>query len=128
MCTARSEAHFSCRATVESSVRALKESATRQEFAVWAYCFMPDHLHLLLEGRSERSSLSPFVKDFKQRTGFEFKTRCRKRLWQPSYYDRVLRRDEDMEVEAEYIFGNPVRRGLVSQFDEYPYLGSFVFD
>jgi putative transposase len=89
---------------------------------------MPDHLHLLLEGRSERSSLPLFVKDFKQRTGFEFKEKWGKRLWQPSYYDRVLRRQDDMEVEARYVFGNPVRRGLVSESGEYPFSGSFVFD
>ena len=48
-------------------------------------------------------------------------------LWQDGYYERVLRRDEDIKEVARYIFENPVRAGLVQSPTEYPYLGSEVW-
>ena len=37
------------------------------------YCFMPDHLHILAEGRDQGSDLKKFISVFKQRTSFNFK-------------------------------------------------------
>jgi putative transposase len=88
---------------------------------------MPDHLHLLLAGE-ENSSLKDFMKIFKQRSGFYFKQRYNAPLWQPSYYDHVSRKEESLEEVARYIFENPVRKGLVDDWREYPLLGSMVFD
>jgi putative transposase len=105
----------------------LQLAASRFRFAVVAYCFMPDHLHLLLAGE-ENSSLKDFMKIFKQRSGFYFKQRYNAPLWQPSYYDHVSRKEESLEEVARYIFENPVRKGLVDDWREYPLLGSMVFD
>jgi len=105
----------------------LQEVASRFKFALIAYCFMPDHLHLLLVG-DETSSLKSFVKIFKQRSGFCFRRQFNIPLWQPSYYDHVLRREESLKKVARYILENPVRKGLVTDFKEYPFLGSMVFD
>jgi hypothetical protein len=38
-----------------------------------------------------------------------------------------LRSDEDVVVVARYIFGNPVRAGLVAEASQYPFSGSFVW-
>ena len=91
-------------------------------FDVLAYCFMPDHLHLLLQG-SPDSKLVAFMQRFKQVTGYEFKRREGRPLWQRSYYDHVLRKDEDKRKLAEYIWYNPVRAGLAANPDEYPLSG-----
>ena len=87
---------------------------------------MPDHLHLLVEG-SEASDLPVFVKDFKQRTGFQYRRARGQSLWQKSYYDHILRTEEDVHGVARYIVGNPVRAGLVAAAKDYPYCGSFVW-
>jgi len=39
-----------------------------------------------------------------------------------------LRSDEDTKNTAKYIFMNPVRKGLVQSFSEYPFSGSFELD
>jgi len=105
----------------------LQQAASQFRFTVIAYCFMPDHLHLLLAGE-EDSSLKDFMKTFKQRSGFYFKQHHNTLLWQPSYYDHVLRKEESLKEVARYIFENPVRKGLVNEWREYPLLGSMVFD
>lgn len=89
---------------------------------VLAYCFMPDHLHLLVQG-SDRSNLIDFMKRFKQLSGFGYKTEAGKQLWQKSYHDHIVRRDEDLEAVAQYIFENPCRAGLVDDLALYPFSG-----
>jgi REP element-mobilizing transposase RayT len=41
-----------------------------ERFAVIAYCFMPDHLHLLVDARSDSSDCLRFIKRAKQFSGF----------------------------------------------------------
>jgi putative transposase len=96
--------------------------------AVPAYCFMPDHVHLVLAAESEWADLRAFVKQFKQKTGFVHSQRYGAPLWQPGYYDRVLRDDEETETVVRYVLANPVRAGLCRTAEEYPYGGSFVYE
>ena len=111
---------------VERGLRVLRSTSAANGFAVLAYCFMPNHVHVLVEG-SEASDLPLFVKDFKQRTGFEYRQARGQSLWQKSYYDHVLRREEAVWDVVRYIVGNPVRAGLVTTAGDHPYSGSFVW-
>jgi REP element-mobilizing transposase RayT len=88
---------------------------------------MPDHVHLLVLGRAESSNLVWFIQRFKQKTAFYFKQASGTSLWQQSFYDRVLRVEEDLVTVALYIFANPVRAGLASSQAEYPLLGGEYF-
>ena len=105
----------------------LEEESAAHSFGIFAYCFMPDHLHLLLLG-NEHSSLVKFIKSFKQKTGFYFKKKSGENLWQKSFYDHILRKSEDLKDTAVYIFNNPVRKGIVDNPRNYPYSGSFMLD
>jgi putative transposase len=111
---------------VESCIETLRSCSERHGFAVLAYCFMPDHLHLLVEGGAG-SDVPQFTKDFKQRTGYAYRRLSEEALWQKSYYDHILRREEDVREAARYIIGNPVRMGLVEAAGDHPYSGSFVW-
>jgi len=88
---------------------------------------MPDHVHLLLGGQ-ENSDLRNYIKAFKQVSAYSFKKEFNDILWQRSYYEHVLRRDEDVEDIALYILNNPVRAGIVQDFKQYPYSGSSLID
>ena len=109
-------------ATVDATLGCLARSCHRYDFSLHAYCFMPDHLHVLVSGRG-RSSLQAFVHHFKQLSGYRYKREHGAHLWQISYYDHVLRRDEDLQALARYIWDNPVREGLVQSRTEYPFSG-----
>lgn len=89
---------------------------------------MPDHLHLLIEGVDSDSDMKKFISSYKQRTGFYYKKETGLRLWQINYYEHVLRREEETTTVAGYIFANPVRKGIVEDFAQYEFLGSFEFD
>jgi putative transposase len=73
----------------------LSRASSESQFSVSAYCFMPDHLHLLVEGLSESSDGRRLVALFKQLSGFHYQHMFRARLWQRYGYERVLRGDED---------------------------------
>lgn len=87
---------------------------------------MPDHAHLLLGGE-DGSDLIRMIKQFKQLTGYRFKKGTGKNLWQKSYYDHILRKEEDVTKVVRYILENPVRKGLVKHPEEYPFSGSLEF-
>ena len=126
-CTHQGNPCFRDEHLVSSTFGTLKEVAQKEAFRIISYCFMPDHLHLLLSG-DETSSLKDFMRDFKQKSSFHFRKISETVLWQRSYHDHVLRKEEDIREVALYIFRNPVRKGLATRIKDYPFLGSEVFD
>jgi putative transposase len=114
-------------ADVVDSVRShFLEQATTFACAIPAYCFMPDHVHLLIEATTENADVPSFVARAKQKSGFDFAARRKHRLWQKGYYERVLRDDEPTTEGIRYIIANPVRAGLVVEPSEYLFWGSGV--
>ncbi len=47
-------------------------------------------------------------------------------LWQPGFFDRILRSDESYAEKWNYVRDNPVRAGLVKTADEWQYQGEIV--
>ena len=123
-CTSRRRSWFVDATIVNVVLEQILQCAEVFGFAVIAYCFMPDHLHLLIEACSDSADAMAFVHQAKQRSGYAFAQRGLERLWQPSYYDHVLRDDEATLSVARYIFENPVRGRLVIAPADYPFSGS----
>jgi REP element-mobilizing transposase RayT len=88
------------------------------------YCFMPDHQHLIITGVNKDSDIWRAVVSYKQKTGFWMSTNNSRIRWQKDFYDHVIRRDESIMVQVTYLLNNPVRKGLVSSWEEYPFIGS----
>jgi putative transposase len=92
---------------------------------LYAYCFMPDHLHLLLSGSSS-TSVFAFDGEIKSRsTRVAWQHGCTGKIWQRRFYDHLLRADEDVG-RVEYILNTPVRKGIVDDWRDYPFSGSTV--
>ncbi len=84
-----------------------------------ACCLMPDHLHWLI---ADAGSMRQLVHSFKSYSTYAARTLGhREKLWQRSYWDHVLRREEDLRQVAEHIVQDPVRSGLVKDASRYPY-------
>ncbi|HUF64907.1 MAG TPA: transposase, partial [Gemmatimonadaceae bacterium] len=64
---------------VDYSLRVLREKADKRGVRVLAYCFMPDHVHLLIHNTG-KSSLIDFIRDFKPMTGYRYMQRVGQRL------------------------------------------------
>jgi putative transposase len=115
-------------ASIVERVRApLLELAREEQFAIPAYCFMPDHTHLLVEGTSLTSDLRRLMNRWKQTTGHTHRRSASERLWQGGYYDHILREDEDRAEVLRYLLQNPIRAGLVSSVEDYPFWGSSIW-
>ena len=95
-------------------------------FTVPAYCVMPDHVHLLVDGLSPTSDFLKFMKSLKIKTSREFAINGGFPLWQKKYFDHILRPKESMDAVAWYIWLNPVRAGLERVPGLYPFAGSFT--
>jgi REP element-mobilizing transposase RayT len=106
----------------------LKVAPTKAEFLVHAYCVMPDHVHVVVEGARDQSDMGKFVKAFKQVTAFYYKQETGERLWQKKYYDHILRGADTLDAVMWYVWLNPVRAGLCADARSYAYSGSFALD
>ena len=106
----------------------LKEKTRNTGMQIYAYCLMPDHVHLLLCPEAG-SDVIRFVQAYKSKT-----TRVywglggHGKFWQRGFYDHILRDEEDVKEVARYVLGNPVRKGLIEDPLEYPFSGSCVFE
>ncbi|MHC8339015.1 REP-associated tyrosine transposase [Pseudomonas sp. HLT2-19-2] len=85
-----------------------------------AWVVMPDHLHWLVE--LHHGTLAELMCRIKSRSSrsINIARQNQGRLWQRGYYDRALRRDEDIKDAARYIVMNPLRAGLVKRVGDYP--------
>jgi putative transposase len=109
------------------AVDALLAHSARFDFAVPAYCLMPDHAHILVTALTDEASLRDLVRLWKQATGYRWHLRRGGRLWQAGYFERVLRADESELSVSRYIIENPVRAGLVTSVSSYPLTGSSCY-
>jgi REP element-mobilizing transposase RayT len=91
------------------------------------YMFMPDHVHLILEGKEGHSDLRRCVNGYKQRAGYAFKRTEPVISWQKDFYDHIIRNDADYRRQMNYHLMNPVRAGLTESWKNYPYWGSTVY-
>ncbi len=109
-------------------LQVLREKCSSRSFGVYAYCFMPDHLHLQLAGLSKESDLIALIRDFKGGSSARARRLGLSNVWQKSFYDHVMRPGEQENTVAWYIFNNPVRKAFVNDPREWPHSGSWMFD
>jgi REP element-mobilizing transposase RayT len=96
------------------------EGDLRKKSNLMAVCVMPDHVHLLLAPVEE--NLIEVIGRWKSYTTHLIQLQeSIVRVWQRSFYDPGLRKDEDLIKVAEYIVSNPVRKGLVEDWANYPF-------
>ena len=93
------------------------------------YVIMPDHLHFILNitERHIGRSLQDVMRFFKTMTTNEYIKGVKnnilppfdKKLWQKSYYDHIIRNQEDYNEVWEYIENNPQKWILQNETQDY---------
>ena len=102
-------------------VRVLQQEDRMGYTHTWAFVVMPDHLHWLF-ALGEHGHLSAVMRRVKSVSGHRLAARLGvRRVWQASYHDHALRREEDLRALARYVVYNPVRAGLVAHPRDYPH-------
>src|SRR5260221_12750353 len=82
ICTAFRRRVFADAAAVSPVLGHLRQTSALFEFALTAYCFMPDHLHVLATGESEQADFLKFVRRFKQMAGYAHRRAKSGEFWQ----------------------------------------------
>ena len=124
ICTAQKREYFIDEEINRKIVECLKEEKARAGFSVFAYCLMPDHMHLLVSPKENGSSVSRFIGRFKGKTTYlAWPFDVKGKLWQGRFYDHIVRGKADFMRVTKYILDNPVRRGIVDTWDDYEYCG-----
>lgn len=119
---------FSNDSVVNHCLSFLDSARERHTCLVLLYCFMPDHLHLILQGQDEQADLYDAIVDFKHRAGiYLWRSRFHYRL-QKNFYDHLIRSANELASQLTYVAENPVRRGLVSRWQDYRFTGSLGID
>ena len=96
--------------------------AKAYRFKITIYCLMPTHLHMLINPGTR--SLVDFIAEFKKKTsGLARETRGIDKLWQRSFFDHRIRSNESAAEQYDYILANPVRAGLVTNPNDWPWTG-----
>ncbi|MBI5695550.1 MAG: transposase [Nitrospirae bacterium] len=91
--------------------------------AIYCYTLMPNHLHMIVSlQKAYEGNLPKWVSAFKSFTSKTVKKEFGiERLWQTNFYEHVVRNDESLDEIIDYVLNNPVRKGIVGRWEEYPY-------
>ena len=99
----------------------LKAACDREAVGIWAYCLMPNHVHLVLLP-STPQSLSRAMKSTHQRYSWIVNRRMgwSGHLWQDRFWSCAM--DERyLQSAVRYTLRNPIRAGRVEKAQQWPH-------
>ena len=112
---------FFCDDDYRAYLALLIEACGQCDVRVWAYCLMPNHVHLILVPRTS-DGLAAAVGQVHQRYTRRVNLRegWRGYLWQGRFASFVMGDDYVLSAAA-YIERNPVKAGLVDRAEDWPW-------
>lgn len=115
----------------------LIDSPSRYQWFGHAFVVMPDHLHVMATMGPEPVTLGLWIKAMKAVVaGLEPDPENPGRMrriprtwqWQEGFHDHKFRTPESAARKWEYVMLNPVRAGLVTRPEGWPYTGEIVWE
>ena len=99
----------------------LAEAARKASTAVWAYCLMPNHVHLIVVPSDEDGLRRTFADAHRRYTAYiNARLRVTGHLWQ-GRFGSVVMDEEHLQNAVRYVSLNPVRAGLVERAEQWPW-------
>jgi putative transposase len=99
-----------------------------QRYELFSIVVMPDHVHLLMQPWAKSSnefwSLSSILHSLKSYSAKQIPKVMPHigTVWQPDWYDRIIRNHQEFQNTWEYIQQNPVKAKLSSVPEDYSFL------
>lgn len=102
-------------------VRLLVDHSVQHDLEVWAYCLMPNHVHLVVVPRDE-DCLAKCLAQAHRRYALVVNRRngWKGHLWQERFYSCVMD-EQHLLAAVRYTELNPVRAGLCKQAEAWPW-------
>ena len=117
----RREAIFFADGDHEVYCALLAEQARRAEVAVWAYCLMPNHIHLILVPKRADALGNAVGEAHRRYTNFiNARAGWTGHLFQRRF-SSVVMDDSHLKAAVCYVSLNPVRAGLVARAEDWPW-------
>jgi len=115
----RREPVFFCDEDYAAYLRLLREWAGRAGTDIWAYCLMPNHVHLILVPSREDGLRATLGEAHRRYTRMvNFREGWRGYLWQERFHSFVM--DETWLVHCvRYVALNPVAAGMVARPEDW---------
>ncbi|MCB9353056.1 MAG: transposase [Lewinellaceae bacterium] len=92
-------------------------------FHMWAFCIVPNHVHLLIRHREDAPLLCEILKKHKGYT----ERMCNAligqhgKFWNRETFDHLVRNEVEFDRIVHYILNNPVKAKLVKSWQDWPY-------
>jgi len=114
---------FRCDEDYKDYLDRLEKYRAKFHVRIYAYCLMPNHVHLLVETGS--TPLAKFMQGLQQSYTQHFNRSYRKvgHLFQGRYKAIICERDKYLLALVRYIHLNPVRAKLATRPERYAYSG-----
>ncbi len=102
-----------------------RDARARHGWVIGRYVIMPDHVHFFCAPEPEAKLLSTFIGSWKEWTSKAMKHALdlTGSMWQEEFFDHVLRSNESYSQKWEYVRENPMRAGLTTNPDDWPWQG-----
>jgi len=116
--TKNREKYFTSREDFLNLWKTLNTKCQRSKGELLAYVFLADHIHILL-----RQGFTPFsilIAGFKRKMNTLF-YESKRSLWQPRFWEHMIRDDNDFNKHADYIHYNPVKHGYAGRTRDWKY-------
>jgi len=122
VCCVRQENLLAIHEAARAAARTLHKMHVDKYIHLRAWVLMPDHIHLLIE-LTETQTLSEAIGRINSCVAKAINKALNRSgtVWQGAYFDRALRKDEDIETVVDYLLNNPIRAGLVENLAAYSY-------
>lgn len=98
-----------------------------REYDLWAFCIMPNHVHLvcapLMREDGVYRALNHILQSLKRHTARQANRILKRQgsFWQAESYDHFVRDENELGRIVQYVIHNPVKACLVSAWESWPW-------
>ena len=125
--TAKTGPTYLCRPEIARIViDSLYKGVQLGHYELHAFVVMSNHVHMLIDALIHPSQLMRSLKGATAREANRVLGRTGEPFWQKESYDHWVRDDAEFERIWAYIENNPVKAGLVTSPEEYPWSSAGV--